>query len=87
MTEPQWRKPSTDITNYHYTVILFMESYEDLEGEERESLQMDFFIYNTLQGLFYSLHGCREIRFKDIVRWYPVPEIPRELNENSPCIN
>ncbi|MGD8305140.1 MAG: hypothetical protein PVF17_00670 [Ignavibacteria bacterium] len=70
-----WRNPSVDITEHLYVLIIYETTYEYEGGDEKE-IVYDIFSYDTWNGRFIGRSD--NIKFKDVIAWYPVPEFPEE---------
>jgi hypothetical protein len=66
----EWREPSKDIVNFTYIVIY----YEVLIDDENEK-DIGIFSYDGIRGIFRNRNGGESIKYKDILKWFPVPDI------------
>lgn len=72
----EWRKPTPDIVDHQYMVIIY--EYLDQEFGEKET-DLDIFTYDGIKGFFISTNRNKSIKFKEIKLWVPIPEIPKNL--------
>lgn len=66
-----WLNPNQDIINHKYTVIYYKIFYED--GEEYRNI--DIFYFDGISNRFRSKNQSGIIRYKDILKWFPLPSI------------
>ena len=66
-----WLDPAKTIVDFRYSVI----HYEIVDHEGEVKRNIDVFMFSPLGGVFRSNNGHITIKYRDILKWFPLPDI------------
>lgn len=73
-SKDEWMNPIIDMTKYQRIVALYYIEND----EECLELKMDILSFDGICNVFRGNSGFPAIKYKDIKKWIPIPELPGE---------
>ena len=67
----EWKHPDNSIVKCKYSVIYYEE--KDYDGDYVK--EINIFSYDGITGTFKSRTNGDRIKYKDILKWFPLPDI------------